>query len=227
MSILQKENSVDILLPFEVNDEHYIVEKLDVVPEKAAYNFFKRLIDILVSVFALAILFIPMVVIALIIKFSSKGTALYVQERLGYNGKKFNMIKFRTMEMDAEDSYIQWSSGDDDDRIFKFGRFLRKTRLDELPQFWCILKGEMSLVGPRPERECYYNLFETYIDGFKERLKVKPGLTGYAQVNGGYDLMPHEKIIYDIEYIKKRSFLLDLSIIFKTVRVVFTQKGAK
>ena len=227
MDTLKTKASVDVVLPFEINDEYYVVEKLGSIEQKPIYNFFKRLNDIVISVLALVVLFLPMLVIALCIKFSSKGTVFYLQERLGLNGKTFNIIKFRTMEMDAEDNCIQWSTGDDDERIFKFGRILRKLRLDELPQFWCILMGDMSLVGPRPERECFYNLFETYIDGFNQRLKVKPGLTGLAQVNGGYDLMPHEKIIYDIEYIKKRSMHLDLTIIFKTVKVVFTHNGAK
>jgi len=107
------------------------------------------------------------------------------------------------------------------------GRFLRKSRLDELPQLWCILKGDMSVVGPRPEREAYYERFEQYIHGFSERLKVKPGLTGLAQVRGGYYLMPQKNVLYDVEYIKKRSVWLDMKIVFKTVEVVFTHEGAK
>ena len=107
------------------------------------------------------------------------------------------------------------------------GRFLRKSRLDELPQFGAILCGKMSLVGPRPERECFYHEFETYIHGFCERLKVKPGLTGLAQVNGGYDLKPEEKIVWDVEYIKKRSLWLDAKILFKTIKVVLFRAGAK
>jgi len=129
--------------------------------------------------------------------------------------------------MDAESNGAQWSEGERDTRIFPLGHKLRQYRLDELPQFWCILKGDMSLVGPRPERECFYKEFETYIHGFSERLKVKPGLTGLAQVNGGYNLKPEEKIIYDVEYIKTRSLALDLKLIFKTVGVVIDHKGAK
>lgn len=107
------------------------------------------------------------------------------------------------------------------------GRFLRKTRLDELPQLWNILKGELSIVGPRPERECFYKEFETYIHGFSNRLKVKPGLIGLAQVNGGYDLKPEEKIVFDMEYIRERSVWIDLGIILKTVGVVVFGRGAK
>ena len=170
------------------------MEKLGEVAKKPFYSFLKRLFDIIFSLIALAFLWLPILIISVVIKISSKGTVFYSQERLGLNGEKFKIVKFRTMQMDAEDECIQWCTGDEDERIFPFGRILRKSRLDELPQFWCILKGDMSLVGPRPERECFYDLFETYIDGFKERLKVKPGLTGLAQVNGGYNSKPHEKI---------------------------------
>ena len=117
--------------------------------------------------------------------------------------------------------------GDDDPRITPFGRVLRKTHLDELPQLWCILKGEMSVVGPRPERPVYYDRFEQYIHGFRERLKVKPGMTGLAQVRGGYYLKPEEKILYDVEYIKSRSVLLEVRILLETVKVVFCLEGVR
>lgn len=131
------------------------------------------------------------------------------------------------MHADAEKDGARWSSGDNDKRIYKFGRVLRKTRFDELPQLFCCLIGTMSLIGPRPERECFYNEFEKYIHGFNQRLKVKPGITGLAQVSGGYDLKPQEKVLLDIEYIKKRSIWLDIKIMFKTVAVIFNHKGAK
>ncbi len=216
----------NVILPFEKTGE-YFIEDLGEIPKKPIYDFTKRMFDIFASLFALLVLLIPMGIIAISIKCSSKGTVFYSQERLGLDGKKIQVIKFRTMNMDAESNGAQWSGGEDDTRIFPLGHKLRQCRLDELPQFWCILKGDMSLVGPRPERECFYNEFETYIHGFSERLKAKPGLTGLAQVNGGYDLKPEEKIIYDIEYIKTRSFWLDLKLIFKTVGVVFSHDGAK
>ncbi len=215
-----------VILPFEKTGEYY-VESLGEVRTGLGYAFFKRFLDIVASGFALFILLLPMAVIALIIKLTSKGPVFYSQERLGLNGKKFNVVKFRSMRVDAEVGGAQWSAGDDDPRITPFGSFLRKSRLDELPQLWCIFVGDMSLVGPRPEREVFYNEFEKYIHGFHERLKVTPGLTGLAQVNGGYDLKPEEKILLDVEYIKKRSFWLDIKIIFKTVAVVFTHDGAK
>ena len=215
-----------VVLPFEKKGE-YFVEQVGDIPKKPIYAAIKRIFDIFASAIALIILAIPMAIIAMMIKIKSPGPAFYHQERLGLNGKKININKFRTMSVDAEANGAQWSQGDDDPRIFPLGLKLRKFRLDELPQFWNILKGDLSLVGPRPEREIFYDEFETYVHGFHERLKVKPGLTGLAQVNGGYDLKPEEKIIYDVEYIKKRSLWLDLKIMLKTVGVILTRGGAK
>ena len=222
----EEKEKIKVILPFEKVGEYY-VEKLGDIPSKPVYNFMKRLLDVVISIFALCIFLIPMVIIAIAIKCVSEGTVFYCQERLGLNGKKIQVIKFRTMTMDAESNGAQWSDGEIDPRIFPLGYKLRQSRLDELPQFWCILKGDMSLVGPRPERECFHNEFETYIHGFSERLKVKPGLTGLAQVKGGYYLKPEEKVAYDVQYIKIRSIGLDLKLIFKTVGVVIGHKGAK
>ncbi len=226
---MQKDNSdviADVILPFEKTGE-YFVEDLGEIEKKQIYDFLKRFFDIVISFAALILLFLPMLVIAISIKFASKGPVFYRQERLGLGGRKFRVIKFRTMHMDAESDGAQWSLSDDDERAFPLGQVLRKTRLDELPQMWCILRGEMSLVGPRPERECFYNVFETYIHGFNERLKVKPGLTGLAQVYGGYYLMPEEKIMYDVDYIKRRSLWLDFKIILKTFKIIVFGGGAK
>lgn len=181
------------------------MEELGELDAKPVYSFFKRFFDIVLSLFALIVLLIPILIIAVIVKLTSPGSVLYKQERLGKDGVSFEIIKFRSMYADAESNGAQWSDGENDERITPFGKFLRRTRMDELPQFAQILTGKMSLVGPRPERECFYEKFETYIHGFSERLKVKPGLTGLAQVSGGYDLRPEEKVVYDIEYIKKRS----------------------
>ena len=223
-----EDNSTKVNLPFEVKEgEEYFVEDLGEIKKKPFYDFFKRVFDLILSSILIILLSPIFLIIAIIIKLSSKGPVFYKQERLGLNGKKFNLIKFRTMVVDAEKNGAQWSKGDDDDRIYKFGRFLRKSRLDELPQIYCCFLGSMSFIGPRPERECYYNEFEKYIHGFSERLKVKPGITGLAQVNGGYDLMPQEKVVFDVEYIKKRSLWLDIKILFKTVGVVFSHDGAK
>lgn len=215
------------VLPFEHTDEEYYIEDLGDVPKKPFYSFCKRAFDIFASGLGILLLALPMLIIAIVVASTSKGGAFYSQERLGLNGKKFKLVKFRSMRADAEKNGAQWSNGDDDPRITKVGKFLRKTRLDEIPQLFCIFCGKMTIVGPRPEREIFYEKFEEYVHGFKERLKVKPGLTGLAQVSGGYDLKPEEKILYDIEYIKKRSVWLDIKIMFKTVGVIFTHKGAK
>lgn len=218
----------DFIMPFENEEQkEYFVEDLGKIKTKVFYSIVKRLFDFFASLIAIIILLIPMIIIGILVKLTSKGPILYKQDRLGKNGKPFKLVKFRSMYVDAEAKGAQWSQGDDDPRITKFGRFMRKVRVDELPQLFTILIGKMSVVGPRPEREVFYNEFEKYVHGFSERLKVKPGLTGLAQVSGGYDLKPEEKIVYDIEYIKKRSIWLDIKIIFKTVIVVFTHKGAK
>lgn len=130
------------------------------------------------------------------------------------------------MRIDAEADGPRWASKEDD-RLTRVGRLIRKTRLDELPQLLNILTGHMSLVGPRPERKIFYDQFETYIHGFHQRLMVKPGLTGLAQVNGGYDLLPEEKILLDVEYMKNQSLVLDIQLILKTVVIVFNHHGAR
>ncbi len=208
------------------NKKVYVVRKLEKIDKKPVYRFFKRLFDITASLCALIVLAVPMMIIALVIVCDSRGGAIYSQERLGLNGKKFTVYKFRTMRADAEKNGAVWADKDDM-RCTRIGKFLRATRLDELMQLFNILKGDMSIVGPRPERECFYDEFREYIDGFEQRLMVVPGLTGLAQINGGYDLAPWEKIVYDLEYIETRNFWSDILIIIKTVLIVFNHKGAR
>ena len=167
-----------------------------------------------------------MLVVALAIRIDSKGGSIFSQERLGYGGKTFKILKFRSMYVNSEEYGPQWASADDD-RVTRVGKFIRKTRLDELPQLFNILFGSMTFVGPRPEREFFYQPFDEEIPHFKYRLSVVPGLTGWAQVNGGYDLTPAQKVNYDIYYIKNRSFWLDIKCIFMTFSVVFTGNGAR
>ena len=217
----------EVIMPFSNENKEYFIEDLGKLKVKPFYCFFKRLFDFTLSLIGLIVIFPILLIVAILVKCTSKGPIFYTQERLGKNGKKFKLIKFRSMRVDAEANGAQWSQGEDDPRITKFGRFMRLTRTDELPKLINILVGSMSIVGPRPEREVFYNEFQKYIHGFSERMKVKPGLTGLAQVSGGYDLKLEEKIVYDIEYIKKRSLWLDITIIFKTVLVVFTHDGAK
>lgn len=218
--------SQKVILPY-AHDHEFYVEQLGKLPARWGYRFVKRAVDIVASLCALIVFAIPMIIIGIAVKLDSDGPVFYRQERLGLNGKPFDCIKFRSMRVDAERNGAQWSGGDMDPRITKVGRVIRKSRLDELPQFFLTLTGKMTLVGPRPERECFYREFEEYIHGFSERLKVKPGFTGLAQVCGGYDLKPEEKIVYDIAYIKKQSLWLDLKILLQTVKVVICGEGAK
>ena len=207
----------EVIIPFDKTEEYYI--ELNNFERKIAYDTLKRCFDIIFSMLALLILIIPMCIIAIAIKCTSEGAVLYTHDRLGKNGKPFKIIKFRTMIDDAEKDCIQWS-GKDDPRVTRLGAYLRRYHIDELPQLRNIFIGDMSFVGPRPERECYYDAFETYIHGFSERLKVKPGLTGIAQLCGGSLMRPEEKIVYDVEYINKRSIWLDFKVLVNTVKTV-------
>ena len=211
--------NTEVIIPFEQTEEFYI-EPVS-VERKIAYEVVKRSLDIIFSMMALLILIMPMCIIAIAIKCTSKGAVLYTQERLGKDGKTFKIIKFRSMIDDAEKNSIQWCEKDDP-RVTRLGAYLRRYHIDELPQLWNIFVGDMSFVGPRPERECYYDAFETYIHGFHERLKVKPGLTGLAQVSGGSLMRPEEKIVYDIEYIKNRSIWLDIRVLYNTFLTVIS-----
>lgn len=220
------EKETQIIWDFADDQEVYEVETLNDIQPKPFFDGIKRVFDIVSSCLALIVLLIPMLIIAIVICVDSPGNPIYIQNRLGKDEKPFKIYKFRSMRIDAEKNGIQWAK-DDDPRVTRVGKFLRKTRLDELPQLLNILKGDMSVVGPRPERPEFYDVFDTYIFGFRQRMLVKPGLTGYAQVNGGYYLKPEEKIVYDIFYIKKRSVAMDIKCIFQTVGIVFNHEGAK
>ncbi len=205
--------------------EIYQVEQSAVV-EKPVYQAVKRLFDVVVSALALLILGIPMLLLMPVIRADSPGPAIFRQERLGKGGKPFVIYKYRTMQMDAERDGPQWARAHDV-RCTKLGRLLRRGHIDELLQLVNVLRGEMSLVGPRPERACFYQEFERYIRGFSQRLQVTPGITGWAQINGGYELLPEEKILFDMEYIRHRSVMFDIRCLLGTVRVVFRHDGAR
>lgn len=205
--------------------EIYQVEQSAVV-EKPVYQAVKRLFDVVVSALALLILGIPMLLLMPVIRADSPGPAIFRQERLGKDGKPFVIYKYSTMQMDAERDGPQWARVHDV-RCTKLGRLLRRGHIDELPQLVNVLRGEMSLVGPRPERACFYQEFERYIRGFSQRLQVTPGITGWAQINGGYELLPEEKILFDMEYIRHRSVMFDIRCLLGTVRVVFRHDGAR
>ncbi len=205
---------------------YYVKEIENTSADKKWYLTLKRMFDFLGSIVGIIILFIPCLIISALIVLDSPGSPIYIQERLGLRGKPFYIYKFRTMFTDAEKNGAQWAE-ENDPRVTKVGRILRATRMDEFPQLINIFKGDMSIVGPRPERACFYDKFSEYIHGFAQRLEVTPGLTGLAQVNGGYDIPPQEKIAWDVEYIEKRGFWLDLKIIFKTILIVFSHEGAR
>jgi lipopolysaccharide/colanic/teichoic acid biosynthesis glycosyltransferase len=181
-----------------------------------------RLLDIVGSLVILTCALPIMLVAAVLIKATSKGPAFYRQERVGLGGGMFVLCKFRTMIDDAEKHVGPVWAARDDDRITPIGRVLRRMRLDELPQLFNILEGDMSLVGPRPERPFFVERHKA-LQGV--RLAVKPGLTGLAQVRSFYDLKPAHKVKYDYLYIQNRSFLLNLYILLQTIPVLFGKKG--
>ena len=190
------------------------------------YRFIKRSFDVVSCGCALIVLAIPMAVIAVKIISESEGPVIYAQRRVGKDGKVFNIYKFRSMYTDAESRGAQWAQ-DDDPRVTPFGKIMRKTRLDEIPQFWNVFKGDMSLIGPRPERPAFCDEFEKRIHGWHYRTMVRPGISGLAQVTGGYDLLPSEKVKFDLYYIASRTLKMDFIIMLKTLGVVKTGEGAR
>jgi len=185
-------------------------------------EFFITILDISTSLISLILAAVPMLIISILIKLTSKGTVIYKQERVGKDGKTFTLYKFRTMVEDAERMLGPVLAKQDDPRITKIGKILRTTRMDELPQLFNVLCGQMSLVGPRPERPHFVKLHKALRE---LRLAVKPGLTGLAQIRSFYDLHPKHKFKYDFLYIQRRSLLLNLYILAKTIPVVFSKKG--
>lgn len=190
------------------------------------YNNIKSCIEFILS-FLLLILVIPIIMLACIaIVIEIRANPFYTQERVGLNGRIFKIYKLRSMYIDAEKDGHKWAS-ENDDRITKVGGIIRNTRIDELPQLINILKRDMSFIGPRPERPEFVKEFLKDIPDFNDRLVVKPGITGWAQVNGGYSLTPKEKLVLDKYYIENEGFKLDLLILLKTIIVVFTGDGAR
>ncbi|MCI8501877.1 MAG: sugar transferase [Oscillospiraceae bacterium] len=184
-------------------------------------RFVKRLLDLFISLVGVIVASPFMVICALAVKLCDRGPVFYKQKRITENGREFSVLKFRTMIVDAEKQSGSVWAAKDDDRITTVGRMLRKLRLDELPQLFNILHGEMSIVGPRPEREELIREFEKQYPEFRYRLKVKAGLTGMAQIMGKYNTTPLDKLMMDLEYIENYSIWLDLKLIFQTFKVFF------
>nr|WP_277623119.1 sugar transferase [Lactiplantibacillus plantarum] len=189
--------------------------------------FVKRIFDLTVGLIGTVLSSPIVLVFAILVKLTSKGPAFYKQERVGLMGKSFNVIKLRSMYQDAEAQTGAVWAQKNDPRITPIGRFMRKTRVDELPQFWNVLKGDMSLVGPRPERPVLTEEFSRQFSDFPKRLRIIPGITGYAQINGGYDITPDEKCKLDNYYIEHFSVWFDIKMLLGTVKIVFTGDGAR
>jgi len=209
-----------------------IIETLDIrSPLKKAfsvklanyvYNFVHQLMAFLFLLFVSPIL----LVVAIAIKLDSRGPVFFRQERMGRGGHIFKIVKFRTMVSDAEKETGPVLASIDDDRVTRVGRILRHLRIDEIPQMWNVLTGEMALAGPRPERPEIYDGIIMDMPEFFKRLEVKPGITGLAQIRGGYHTEPKDKLRYDLLYIRRRSILLDLKIIAITAYICLFRKGA-
>lgn len=201
--------------------------------DRRIYSFFKRTLDILASVCGLIILSPIMIIIIILIKLESEGNSIFCQDRIGLNGEKFKMYKFRSMVKDAEAIKEKLSEQNemsgpmfkikDDPRITKIGKFIRKTSIDELPQLFNVLKGDMTLVGPRPSLPKEVKEFEPWM---MRRLEVKPGLTCYWQVSGRNNIDFENWMKLDIKYINDRNFILDIKLIFKTFFVLFGDENA-
>ncbi len=211
--------------PFEKNQ--HLVHPLAIpslrLPSIPAYSqYMVRAFDIIGSALLLFLAAPVMLFIAMLIKLSSRGPVLYKQRRVGEYGRFFTLYKFRTMVVNAEKHTGPVWAARDDDRVTPIGKVFRRARLDELPQLFNVLKGDMSLVGPRPERPFFVKKHKS-LQGV--RLAVKPGITGLAQVRSYYDLRPEHKLKYDYLYIRKRSLLLNLYILLQTIPVLFLKRG--
>ncbi|MCT4633639.1 MAG: sugar transferase [Firmicutes bacterium] len=190
------------------------------------YFKIKRVCDLVLAIFMLLVLFPIMLLVAMSIKISSRGKVIFVQQRVGKDGKHFGIYKFRTMVENAEKMGTGLDSYENDFRVTKVGKFLRNTSLDELPQLFNIIKGDMSFVGPRPPVTYHPYVYDEYPAKGKKRFLVKPGVTGYAQINGRNELSWDEKFVYDEYYIDNVSFSLDLKIFMLTVLKVVKMEGS-
>ena len=196
-------------------------------PNGRVWDGIKRLLDFTIAISSLVILSPLLLLAAILVRISSPGPIIFAQERVGQVGKRFILFKFRTMVQDAEAKTGPiLASGQSDTRLTAVGRWFRLFRIDELPQFWNVLRGEMSLVGPRPERPCFVERFDKVIPMYGRRHEVRPGITGLAQVCGGYKTDARDKLRFDLIYISHRSLWMDLKILVRTVKVVLSSQGS-
>ncbi len=213
-------------IPIYATDEGWFLENLNQSAIRS-YSMLKRVLDFVFSV-VLTVLFSPfMVLTAIAVLFSGPGPILFRQTRVGRNGRHFTILKFRSMRKDAEKNGAQWAT-ENDPRITPVGRFIRAVRLDELPQLYNVFRGDMSFIGPRPERPEFVDELAQRIPHYDLRLMAKPGLTGWAQVKLGYTSTEEEsanKLTYDLYYVKNLSFVLDFKIMLKTVLTVLSRAG--
>lgn len=208
-----------------INDESLIaIAKFEISPEK---DIIKRMMDFIISFFLIIITSPIMLIAALLIKLTSEGPILYKQIRITKNQKEFEIYKFRSMRIDAEELSGPVLAQSEDPRVTKVGKYLRSLRIDELPQLFNVLKGDMSLVGPRPERPFFVNQFNEENPYYYLRHKVRAGITGHAQVFGTYSTDFSSKLKFDLLYIKKYSFMLDIQLLFQTIRILFNKMSSK
>lgn len=217
------------MLTGRVQIEHLSENQFGSLLPSPFYILSKRILDIFIVFLILPITLPIMLITAIAIKLESSGNIFFIQNRVGQGNKDFKIYKFRSMFMDSEYNGAKLAQSDDN-RVTKVGSWIRKTRIDELPQLWNVLKGDMSLIGPRPEQRTFVTQFEKNIPFYIYRHVVKPGMTGWAQVMQGYASNEDDTIVkiqYDFYYIKHFSFWLDILIFLKTVRVIITGYGAK
>lgn len=211
-----------------IGSQWYVALPFETHPLGTIHRIGKRALDLVCGVLLGIVFVITLPIIALAIKLDSPGPIFYEQDRMGLHGKQFKVLKFRSMVQDAErDGEAKWATKNDA-RITRVGKFIRKTRIDELPQVWNVIRGEMSMVGPRPERQQFISKLQRQIPFYRTRLAAKPGLTGWAQVSYGYGATVEDamvKLQYDLYYIKHQSLWFDLKIMLRTIAVVFRMKG--
>jgi len=218
-----------VLLESNVNFEQNIIVddfKKIKLNTNLGYKFFNFGVDMILSIILLIITLPLLIIAAIMIRIESAGPIFYSQNRLGKNNVEYKIYKLRTMYINSEVYGAQWATKNDV-RITNVGRILRKTRIDELPQLINVLKREMSIIGPRPERAVFVNEFSKVNSLYLYRTIVRPGLTGWSQINGGYDLTPFEKLDGDMYYIENQGIKIDILILLRTIKVVITGDGSR